>query len=1412
MAESNCPLPTQDIKTNLANRQKAIDVAQYGPANPKEPNEAYWTEKAKTFGGSVEEAKTMRCGNCAGFNKTKKLMDCISKGIGADAQEVEQAGDLGYCEIFDFKCASMRTCSAWIVGGPITDNANLELQKYTKPKLRERIKNRILRGTSGGKAGQWSARKAQLLVQAYEKAGGGYKGGRSKSQASLKKWGKEKWTTSDGKPSLRKGKDKRYLPQRVWDKLTPAQKAGANRTKAEGSKKGKQFVPNTPTVKKAFSYNGKTFELSDSATLLYDPSQTRDESGRWSGSSGESNAKISGHDSEVRQQAVDGKMEDRRLKDSPDKNYILKHNKIPTDSEKVTIYRASPSDIREGDFAALNKEHASSHIRSAVDKIFTKVVDIADLIQGWDANEVIYAPKKEKKSRFSSDATNFYDPSQKRDESGKWTSEGFVSSVESPKEISNRIISRIQKENPDIDIEDGKFKKSIESLGENLKDAKIKTKYGNFTPKQISNWIKSEDGQKLIGAVDKTLKVTGAGAIGALKGLDEAKFDIATNAIFAPQVIPFIATRSAIQGIFNNAVREYRSIKKGQEIKSAVEKQVGVKPLGATMKSVELQEEMNVSDVAEYLTDVLRVSILKYIKNKKDFQVITFYDPNQERDASGKWTGSGGGGEILVSPNIKENMNYEEAKKMTDSPEHARAVSIARDAIKKQDMDGKVESGVGDWEDGAENSIKIDVKGVKDFDQLKYTASKLGASLNQKAVVAFQKKKDGPDILHKISADRPMDEVRKILSENGISFRTMVGDRAKTSVTILDQGSQLTANVAKFLGAINGKSEAVRGVGEFIGGDTRIAGKKAYKSIIDNYERSFPNRVRLGVQRRGGRNYYRSYQAIDLYDPSQKRDESGKWTGGGGSIAKGSTPTPRWAQDNPAEASKKTGEATTLYHGTSADVLKDIRKDGLKPSSSGVWGGGKVYSTDSLDLAMEYGVLRSGKSPKVGGKQLIGIISVLAEGFKSVADNIPTTKAQKMGKTGLAAVSKIFTKDGVVPPSAIKMMQIFEVDSIRKYVYENGPKPSPLATKELAEGQKLIYVPIVIEVPDDGSEGFQFDEAVAIESFVFQYNGEKIEFYNPSQPRDENGRWSGKGGGGGKGKAKGKSSKSKKQSEASTENTESDEIEKEIQRLNAEPKTKITIEKMAKLQKEVAKAEGSENAPVTHWSLRDPKRYIQKKDLIETFESPTAEHKAWKDSVIESELNPKAVSKNPIAVILMGSPASGKTTTGRPFAERILNGKETTKIDPDSVKGKSKGFEGWNAGAFHEESALISEKVVFPRAVVNNHNLLIDITGKNSNKVAEMARTLKSVGYTIGLVHVDVDDKVALNRASQRFNKPNGRYVPYNYIKGSAQQARNTWNKLTSEGIADIGYSLDGNADRSKGTAPVKATHGNLFD
>ena len=46
---------------------------------------------------------------------------------------------------------------------------------YTKPTMRKRLFEKIKRGTRGGNAGQWSARKAQLLAKLYKAAGGGYK-------------------------------------------------------------------------------------------------------------------------------------------------------------------------------------------------------------------------------------------------------------------------------------------------------------------------------------------------------------------------------------------------------------------------------------------------------------------------------------------------------------------------------------------------------------------------------------------------------------------------------------------------------------------------------------------------------------------------------------------------------------------------------------------------------------------------------------------------------------------------------------------------------------------------------------------------------------------------------------------------------------------------------------------------------------------------------------------------------------------------------------------------------------------------------------------------------------------------------------------------------------------------------------
>lgn len=115
---------------------------------------------------------------------------------------------------------------------------------YTKAALRERLKNQIMSGSKGGKPGQWSARKAQLLAQSYEKAGGGYSGSKTKAQSSLSKWTKEDWGTKSGKPSTQgaKATGERYLPKKARQALSSSEYAATTKAKREGTKQGKQFV------------------------------------------------------------------------------------------------------------------------------------------------------------------------------------------------------------------------------------------------------------------------------------------------------------------------------------------------------------------------------------------------------------------------------------------------------------------------------------------------------------------------------------------------------------------------------------------------------------------------------------------------------------------------------------------------------------------------------------------------------------------------------------------------------------------------------------------------------------------------------------------------------------------------------------------------------------------------------------------------------------------------------------------------------------------------------------------------------------------------------------------------------------------------------------------------------------------
>ena len=123
--DASCPVATKNIEVNLKNRKKAIDAAMYGPLNPSEENKEYWEKLAGEWDVNPPEAKKQLCGNCALFIVSPSMKKCISGGLTDNQDEwnaIDAAGEFGYCEAFDFKCASKRTCRAWVTGGPITED------------------------------------------------------------------------------------------------------------------------------------------------------------------------------------------------------------------------------------------------------------------------------------------------------------------------------------------------------------------------------------------------------------------------------------------------------------------------------------------------------------------------------------------------------------------------------------------------------------------------------------------------------------------------------------------------------------------------------------------------------------------------------------------------------------------------------------------------------------------------------------------------------------------------------------------------------------------------------------------------------------------------------------------------------------------------------------------------------------------------------------------------------------------------------------------------------------------------------------------------------------------------------------------------------------------------------------------
>jgi len=115
-------------------------------------------------GGSVKMAGGGLYANIAAKKKR------IAAGSG---EKMRSVGSKGAPKKGDF--ASAAKTARYKEGGETKSKVN-EAGNYTKPELRKRIFNSVkAAAVQGTGAGQWSARKAQLMAKKYKAAGGGYK-------------------------------------------------------------------------------------------------------------------------------------------------------------------------------------------------------------------------------------------------------------------------------------------------------------------------------------------------------------------------------------------------------------------------------------------------------------------------------------------------------------------------------------------------------------------------------------------------------------------------------------------------------------------------------------------------------------------------------------------------------------------------------------------------------------------------------------------------------------------------------------------------------------------------------------------------------------------------------------------------------------------------------------------------------------------------------------------------------------------------------------------------------------------------------------------------------------------------------------------------------------------------------------
>jgi len=192
----------------------------------------------------------------------------------------------------------------------------------------------------------------------------------------------------------------------------------------------------------------------------------------------------------------------------------------------------------------------------------------------------------------------------------------------------------------------------------------------------------------------------------------------------------------------------------------------------------------------------------------------------------------------FVSPNTRENLRLAEAIASLSSLKESQLIQETRLLACRLHLAARVQKALGSWTDGAENSTLTRVK--TDQATIRYAVSWLGKFSRQKSVLYYRNGVGGPSRIYVLLLSRSNPNIAALVTEldsDGIANRTLVPQKKRTVIYIVDLANELKDKVMSAARRLHARVSFTSGYGEFIGNrDDRDKAQKIFEQEIMKYE------------------------------------------------------------------------------------------------------------------------------------------------------------------------------------------------------------------------------------------------------------------------------------------------------------------------------------------------------------------------------------------------------------------------------------------------------------------------------------------------------------------------------------------------------------------------------------------------